>query len=254
MKAYYMKFMDLNVFENMALDEYLYIHIEEPIFRFYVFKEPSITIGYNQRYIRSCNTEFVENENIPITRRITGGRTVLHSGDLTYSFSSTYNAFKNILINNSNNLTKRYRLLSDAFVHGFKYAGIDVEVNSNKTDTPYTENCFSSTSLYEITLNGEKILGSAQTFLKDRFMQQGTILVNNYSENLDNVFSAKMHISNIENINKIVYNIKVLSENFYKSFFNFLSYDWEELSFKLDNAEYRKMVDKYCDEQWVKRR
>ena len=254
MKAYYTKFMNLNVFENMALDEYLYTHIEEPILRFYAFKEPSITIGYNQRYVKSCNTKFVENENIPITRRITGGRTVLHSGDLTYSFSSSYHAFKNILNSSNNNLSQRYKVLSDAFVNGFKYAGIDVQVNSHKTDTPYTENCFSSTSLYEITLNGEKILGSAQTFLKDRFMQQGTILVNNYSENLDNVFSLKIQTNNIENINKIVYNIKDLSEKFYKSFFDCLNYEWEELSFKSDNAEYRKLVDKYCEMQLVKRR
>ncbi len=254
MKAYYLPFMNLNVFENMALDEYLYTHIEEPVFRFYVFNEPCLTIGYNQRYVRSCNIEFIENEHISITRRMTGGRTVLHSGDLTYSFSSTYNAFKNILSNSSNNLSQRYKVLSDAFVNGFKYSGIDVEVNSNRSDTPYTENCFSSTSLYEITLNGEKILGSAQTFLKDRFMQQGTILVNNCSENLDNVFSMKMNINNIENINKIVYNIKDLSKSFYKSFFNFLSYEWKELSFKSDNIMYRKLVDKYCDEQWVKRR
>lgn len=252
MKAYFVGFIIDNVFMNMAIDEYLYLHFDEPVVRFYAFNKPSLTIGSNQRYERSCNTQFVESSDIPLTRRITGGRTVYHCGDLTYSFSSSFNAFKYVL-SSSNNLKERYRILSEAFVMGFSHAGIDVEVNASKGEKPYAENCFDSTSLYEITLKGEKILGSAQTFLTDRFMQQGTILVNRCHEQ-GQIFKTEYKSNNIENINNMLYNINDLSVHFYNAFREVLPFEWEHAEIDTNSSEIAELCDKYSNMDWIRRR
>lgn len=252
MKAYYAQFDVYDVFMNMAIDEYLYMKIDEPVIRFYVFERPSLTIGFNQRYARSCNTEYVEREGVPLTRRITGGRTVYHCGDLTYSFSSSFNAFKYVL-GSANNLGERYRILSEAFVKGFKNAGIDVEVNASKGDKPYAENCFDSTSLYEITVEGNKILGSAQTFLTDRFMQQGTILVNQCPLDAP-IFKNGFKSNNIENITDMLYNIEDLSEHFYNAFNEMLPFEWETVHIDTKSAEITELYNKYSNMDWIRRR
>ncbi len=252
-KAYYMKFSSYSVYENMAIDEFLYMYVDEPVMRFYNFTSDSLTIGYNQKYSRSCNTEFIEENNMNITRRITGGRTVLHCGDLTYSFSSAYKYFSQI-INGKNNLLERYKKLSDAFVNGFHKANIDIEVNKGESKTPYGANCFSSTSIFEITLKGEKILGSAQTFNEKRFLQQGTILVNDCSKYHGKVFDSNVKLKNIENISGVVYNIKRLSEHFYNAFFESVDFEWEEFNFDFENENYIALLNKYKNSDWIKRR
>ncbi len=252
MKAYIAVFSTNSVYENMAIDEYLYYHYDEPVIRFYAFDRPSLTIGYNQRYERSCNTDYIEENNIPITRRLTGGRTVYHCGDLTYSFSSSFDAFKYVL-EGSNNLQQRYKKLSEAFVAGFRESGIDVQVNTDQSDIPYSENCFSSTSLYEITLNGEKILGSAQTFLKDRFMQQGTILVKQCNDD-KHIFNKAYKSNNIENIQNLLYNIEELSRNFNNAFKSVLPFEWEIINISKTDSEIKEIMMKYSSIEWLRRR
>lgn len=248
MIAYYLKYSELSVYENMAIDEFLMRTVNEPVLRFFAFDKPSITIGMNQRYERAFINENVEKACIPVTRRITGGRTVYHCGDLTYSFSSSFEAFSA----EGNSLADRYRKLSEALKTGFENAGIDVEMNAGQSETPYGANCFNSTSLYEISLKGNKILGSAQMFDKDRFLQQGTILARNCGNDVE-VFSEGFLTKNIENIAGILYNNIDLSEKFYQGFFSAFDYEWREYDFRQDSL-YREILDKYSDEKWIKRR
>lgn len=250
MIAYYLKYAERNVFENMAIDEFLMRFVNEPVLRFFAFDRPSITIGMNQRYERAFINENVERANIPVTRRITGGRTVFHCGDLTYSFSSTFDNFSG---GKDNSLVERYRKISFALKKGFENAGVEVEMNAGKSETPYGANCFNSTSLYEISLNGSKILGSAQMFDKDRFLQQGTILVRNCNQDTV-IFPEGFLTNNIENIQGILYNNIDLSENFYQGFFSIFDYDWREYPFNGNDREFLSILDKYSDGKWIKRR
>lgn len=67
---------------NIALDEVFFTEKEfKPILRFYTWTKPAYTIGYFQKY-----SELENKNNYDIVRRLTGGLSVLHNTDLSYSF------------------------------------------------------------------------------------------------------------------------------------------------------------------------
>lgn len=73
---------------NLAIETYLLKEkkIDEPILLFYI-NEPSIIIGRNQNTIEEINKEYVEEKNIHVIRRLSGGGAVYHDhGNLNFSF------------------------------------------------------------------------------------------------------------------------------------------------------------------------
>ena len=75
---------------NMALDEAIAVHVRQgralPTLRFYQWERPSITLGFFQK-AQEINVSFCREMEIPLVRRRTGGRAVLHGQDLTYSLA-----------------------------------------------------------------------------------------------------------------------------------------------------------------------
>lgn len=249
MKAYFIEFSALDVYMNMAVDEYAYRFIDEPVLRFYAFEKPSITLGYNQRLDGAFKKDFIDENSIEYTRRITGGRAVFHSGDLTYSFSS----LNSNLANAGSSLIDRYRLISDIFVRGFSKCGIEAESEAGRAADPFSADCFSSTSAYEITVKGNKVVGSAQTYSEERFLQQGTILVRNGRYRPSDIFLKSSDL-NIENITNIVYNIEQIASGMYNSFFESMEYDWERLSLDFADRQLIELYNRYRSEEWILRR
>lgn len=249
MKAYFIEFSASDVYMNMAVDEFAYRFIDEPVLRFYAFSTPSITIGYNQRLDGAFKKDFIESNSIEYTRRITGGRAVFHSGDLTYSFSS----LNSLLFKAGRTLLDRYSLISDIFVKGFSKCGIEAAAETGKGADPFSADCFSSTSVYEITVGGAKVVGSAQTYSEERFLQQGTILVRNGKYRPSDVFDKSSDL-NIENITHIVYNIEQIASGMYNSFFESMEYDWERLNLNLKDKKLLDLYDQYRNEEWIHRR
>lgn len=73
---------------NLAIEQYLLQEKEadEPILLFYI-NEPSIIIGRNQNTIEEINLDYVEQNNIHVVRRLSGGGAVYHDfGNLNFSF------------------------------------------------------------------------------------------------------------------------------------------------------------------------
>ena len=110
--------------ENMAIDEALLRNMEEgvlsgapelSILRVYSWSEPTLSIGYMQKA-----GAFKDVGDLPIVRRITGGRAVLHDSELTYSLicPSTNPIF-------AQGIEGAYRLVSTAIVESLKGFGID---------------------------------------------------------------------------------------------------------------------------------
>ena len=61
--------------------------INEDSFLLFYINEPSIIIGKNQNTIEEIDTDFVEENDIKIVRRLSGGGAVYHDlGNLNYSF------------------------------------------------------------------------------------------------------------------------------------------------------------------------
>lgn len=159
---------------NMALDEAIAMAVKRgnspPTLRLYEWDIPSVSVGYFQR-MRDINIDYCRERSIPIVRRPTGGRAILHNHEITYSFSvkTEYGVF-------SKGLLDSYKKISRAFGLALSKIGLASELKLQKE--PHRNRsplCFQSTSYGEITINSKKVIGSAQKRWTDGLLQQGSI-------------------------------------------------------------------------------
>ena len=70
---------------NLALEEHVLTNLQED-FVFLWQSDNSVIIGKNQNTVDEINTEYVEQENVNVVRRITGGVAVYHDlGNINFS-------------------------------------------------------------------------------------------------------------------------------------------------------------------------
>ncbi len=164
-----------DAFYNMALDEAIASAVRENVspstLRFYGWTLPSISIGCFQK-TDNLDLGYAFLAGIPVVRRPTGGRGILHGDELTYSFSSpNEGAF-------AGGLFESYQALSAAFSLVFSRLGLLIETQKRKHAPGRSPLCFQSASFGEITVGGKKIIGSAQRRRRNGFLQQGSIPLN----------------------------------------------------------------------------
>lgn len=165
----------------MATDEALVHSVANgapPVFRVYAWSPPAISFGYAQRIGREIDPQKCKAQNIGIVRRATGGRAVLHWNELTYSVickedDPTFGG----------NIQDAYRKISLALMAGVKLLGADVAFEPGRSAQPsprgkeLTAPCFTSTAQHEVTLNGRKLIGSAQQRMGHMILQHGSLLL-----------------------------------------------------------------------------
>jgi lipoate-protein ligase A len=172
---------------NMALDEAISETVRKgsspPTLRFFGWDVPSVSIGSSQR-AGDVDLGYCASSGIPVVRRPTGGRAILHGDELTYSFASgtTDGVF-------SGNLFKDYRKLGIAFSMAFSVLGVENEtVFSRRASGERSPICFQSSSYGEITVGRRKVIGSAQRRWPDGLLQQGSIPYSIDHEGMRKVF------------------------------------------------------------------
>lgn len=164
----------------MALDEAIAFAVRKdivpPTLRFYGWKMPSVSLGCFQK-VSDIDIEYCNGENIPVVRRPTGGRAILHRDEITYSFSvKTTSGFF------SKGLLDSYKKISSALCLALSKSGVSPELKlkkeprhplfDNQTKSPM---CFQSVSYGEISVNDRKVIGSAQKRWTDGLLQQGSV-------------------------------------------------------------------------------
>lgn len=176
----------------MALDEAIATCVRKglssPTLRLYGWDKPSLSLGYFQK-LSDINTGYCAVNKIPIVRRPTGGRAILHNNELTYSFSArTDKGFF------SKGLLDSYKKISEAFVLAFKKTGIQVtskEKRENGRVLARSSMCFKTSSLGEIMIENRKMVGSAQKRWVNGLLQQGSIPFNYNEDMLRNIFGEE---------------------------------------------------------------
>jgi lipoate-protein ligase A len=174
---------------NMAVDEAVFLGVKQgkspPTLRIYGFDPPCLSLGFFQRISREINLDGCARLGIEVVRRITGGRAVLHWGDLTYSVIAE--ADGEVF---SYQLLDTYRKISAAIAWGLDRVNVSAQLVSGKERGrgPGSANCFSSPSIYEVTVAGKKIAGSAQKREHSFFLQHGSILIDLPAQPLAEVF------------------------------------------------------------------
>ncbi|OEH85638.1 hypothetical protein BHU72_02240 [Desulfuribacillus stibiiarsenatis] len=171
---------------NMAIDEAihtLYTSVNRPTLRFYQWARPTISIGYFQFLEREIDGQALKERNMDIIRRQTGGRTVLHSNEITYSIVIPEQHAK--LPPGTND---SYRKISQCLQVGFRYLQIETSWKSNVEKMHHqTSACFDTPAKYELLIDGKKIVGSAQKREAGVILQHGSIPIKNHAYDLFDV-------------------------------------------------------------------
>jgi len=173
---------------HMARDEHaLYAAARDgtPRLRLYTWERLTLSVGRAQQVERQVDLAACRRLGIPVVRRITGGRAVLHGSDLTYSLAaplagaaSASGTAGPLDVAARQGILGLYRELSQVFVRFFDRLGLapDVQVYTGRQRAELASPvCFATPSAFEILLGGRKIVGSAQRLLPTAFLQHGSI-------------------------------------------------------------------------------
>jgi lipoate-protein ligase A len=159
---------------NMALDEWLFATAgsRPPVLRLYGWQYPTISLGRHEPWRRKVDLERVKTHGVRLVRRITGGRSVFHHRELTYSVTAprgVYDAF-------DEGLEATLKTISVALVKGLEQLGVEASFRRRRqTGGSASGFCFESASRYELVSEGRKVVGSAQYRSTDAFLQHGSI-------------------------------------------------------------------------------
>ena len=158
---------------NMAVDQAILEHARDSnqsTLRFYQWKPATISLGYFQP-IETRKTH-QRSLQCPIVRRTTGGGAIVHDNELTYS----------ICVPESNKWStdnqRLYALIHNALIRSLLNWNIHAQLileTLKQENEPFL--CFQRRAIGDVTINGEKVCGSAQRRINKSILQHGSILI-----------------------------------------------------------------------------
>ena len=165
---------------NMAHDEFLLDQLEGTIFCLWQ-NAPAVIIGLNQNAYAEVNLPYLDNHDIALARRVTGGGAVYHDlGNLNYSIAGP-----------SREVEQHY----DTVAAALRQLGVPAE-RSGRND---------------ILVEGRKCSGYAKRLSRDRMMIHGTLMWDVDLEALTAALSApggKLAAAGIASVRSRVANLK----------------------------------------------
>lgn len=153
---------------NLALEEYAVRNFKggTDYLLFYI-NQPSIIIGRHQNTLEEINKEYVDEKDIKVVRRVSGGGAVYHDfGNLNFSFMTDYD------IKNLNN----FRKFTAPVIKVLNDMGVNAELKGRN----------------DIVVNDRKISGNAQFSTGKRMLSHGTLLYDSEMSEVANALNVKM--------------------------------------------------------------
>ncbi len=160
---------------NMAIDEAMAeaaaAGAAPPTLRFYQWDPPCLSLGRNQP-IAEVDHAVCRQLGYDVVRRPTGGRSILHTDELTYSVTGA--ATEPRL---AGGVLDAYLRLAEALEVSLQRLGLPVQKapGSTRTGPDVSAACFEVPSAYEITVAGKKLIGSAQSRRQGWVLQHGSL-------------------------------------------------------------------------------
>ncbi len=152
---------------NMAIDEALLEHSSRPVLRFYGWLRPSLSFGYFGKFADVV----VERDARDLVRRWTGGGSVPHGDDFTYSLvtPAPHPAFLHGPV-------AIYAALHAAIRDALRAEGLDPQLAAAPAPK-ISDACFANPVRDDLMLGSRKIAGAAQRRTRAGFLQQGSIQI-----------------------------------------------------------------------------
>jgi lipoate-protein ligase A len=194
-------------FFNIAAEEFLLKNTNEEILTFWQ-SMPSVILGKHQNPVKEVNLDFVNQQKIPVIRRISGGGTVFHDlGNINYTLITQSEKQENLV---------DFRKFTQPMILFLKEFGL--------------ESCFEGKN--NLTLGGKKFSGNSAHVFKKRVMHHGTFLFETRLDILENIINPSqenIEDKSIESIQASVTNIsgnlkeKITLESFKKQMADFFT-------------------------------
>ncbi|WP_421921072.1 lipoate--protein ligase [Marinifilum sp.] len=135
---------------NLACEEYLLKNYDEDFFFLYINRD-SLVVGKHQNTLAEINLDRVNAENIPVTRRLSGGGTVYHDfGNLNYCLIKK--GEKGKLVD--------FKAYSQPIINSLQKLNVNAKFEGKS----------------DLTIDGKKFSGNASHVYKNKVMQHGTML------------------------------------------------------------------------------
>jgi lipoyl(octanoyl) transferase len=158
----------------MALDYFIansdHTCLHKFTLRLYKWDRPTLSCGFHQNISRRVNLKICDQLGVEVVRRPTGGRELLHDGDLSFSICG-----RPMRIEASDKAF--FNKTGQVILDGLKAIGLEAELapSARKKSAFNQGPCLAATSEYEITINGRKIVPMAQRIYRDSILVHGSI-------------------------------------------------------------------------------
>ena len=182
----YIPLLEADGATQMAIDKWLLAqHLEgnhPPTLRFYTWNPITISLGYHQRrYPEFWHDLHWQGKPIDLVRRPTGGRAVLHQGDLSYTIVTSGITGKTLEV---------YQFLSEFLIEGWRPLGINLNYGKVGRGYIHHPSCFgTATGADLVDSQGNKLIGSAQLRRGKAILQHGSMYLSLYTELFEQVFN-----------------------------------------------------------------
>ncbi len=179
---------------NMAVDEAILEGVDRgsspPTLRVYAWEPPTVSIGHSQTASVELDWEACAGRGFGVVRRPTGGRAVLHAGELTYS-----------VVGRSGEpplggtIAESYQAIANGLLLGLEELGVCAELAVVSTAArgrgEVAPPCFASAGRFEIVVTGRKLIGSAQRRSGAAVLQHGSLLTDETHVQLADVLRVR---------------------------------------------------------------
>ena len=237
MTGIFIDILNVNPYENLALEEYLLHYCEryqKPIL--YLWKnDKTVVIGKNQNYYTECNLDYIREKAIVIARRMTGGGAVYHDlGNVNYTIITPKDMYDPV---------RNTRIILNAL------NGLGIRACANGRN--------------DICIDDRKISGNAYYSNDEVGLQHGTVLYQldcKTMENALNVSSEKLTKRGIQSVRSRVSDIKSVNsditiDKIKEAIVCAFKKEYELYNLKknivIDDLEYQKLVMKYSSKEWI---
>lgn len=165
--------------DNMAVDAALMARARttgEGVVRVYTWSDPTLSLGRNQHARAMYSADRLRAHALPVVRRMTGGRALLHHREITYSVSAPAPAHES--------LARSYAAINALLLDSLHSLGVAacLAPRGERFTPPGSAPCFERPAPGEVMLDGRKLVGSAQCREDGAMLQHGSILVHDDQE------------------------------------------------------------------------
>ncbi|MBN2638494.1 MAG: lipoate--protein ligase [Bacteroidales bacterium] len=149
---------------NIAAEEYILKNTSGDILMFWK-NAPSVVVGKHQNTLKEVNIDYVNKNQIPVIRRISGGGTVYHDeGNINYTL---------ILESEHRETLINFKEFTKPTIEFLSTLGIEARFEGKNN----------------LTINGKKFSGNSAHLFKNRVIHHGTLLFDSNLDILENIIN-----------------------------------------------------------------